>query len=55
VPYKQSSAYAAALKSAGKPYEFQTYKGEGHGFSKVEDNIDWLKRLEAFLTKYNPA
>ncbi|MEY2928366.1 MAG: hypothetical protein RL367_2843 [Pseudomonadota bacterium] len=55
VPYKQSSEYAAALKKAGKPYEFQTYKGEGHGFSKVEDNIDWLKRLEAFLIKYNPA
>jgi len=55
VLYKQSVLYAAALKKAGKSYEFYSYKDEGHGFSSSEHLQDWLNRLEAFLAKYNPA
>ncbi len=55
VPYKQSSLYAQALTKAGKPHEFHTYKGEGHGLSSKENWQDWLDRLEAFLAKHNPA
>jgi dipeptidyl aminopeptidase/acylaminoacyl peptidase len=55
VPYKQSSLYADALKRAGKDVEFRTYETEGHGFSDPANMQDWLDRLEAFLTKHNPA
>jgi dipeptidyl aminopeptidase/acylaminoacyl peptidase len=54
VPYKQSKVYADALKKAGKPYQFYTYQDEGHGFSDSKNMKDWLDRLDAFLTKYNP-
>ncbi len=55
VSYKQSKLYADALAKAGKPYEFITLKGEGHGFSSDANLQLWLDKLEAFLTKYNPA
>jgi dipeptidyl aminopeptidase/acylaminoacyl peptidase len=55
VPYKQTSLYVAALQKAGKTFEFHPYKDEIHGFSSAENLQDWLDRLEAFLTKYNPA
>jgi dipeptidyl aminopeptidase/acylaminoacyl peptidase len=31
------------------------YEDEGHGFEDPENAIDFLKRIEAFLKKYNPA
>ncbi len=55
VPYKQSKLYADALKAAGKPYEFVTLKGEGHGFSTKASMQTWLDKLDTFLGKYNPA
>ena len=55
VPYKQSKLYADALAKAGKSYEFITLKGEGHGFSSDANLQLWLDKLDAFLTKYNPA
>lgn len=55
VPFKQSSLYAAALEKAGKTHEFHVYNNEGHGFDNAADLKDWFDRLEAFLTKYNPA
>jgi dipeptidyl aminopeptidase/acylaminoacyl peptidase len=55
VPLKQSSLYASALAKAGKTHEFYAYAGEGHGFADPANFANWLERLEAFLTKYNPA
>lgn len=55
VPYKQSRLYAEALAKAGKPHEFITLKGEGHGFSSSASMQLWLDKLDAFLTKHNPA
>jgi dipeptidyl aminopeptidase/acylaminoacyl peptidase len=55
VLYKQSQLYDAALQKAGKPHEFYTFKGEGHGFSEAAHLKEWLERLDAFLAKYNPA
>jgi dipeptidyl aminopeptidase/acylaminoacyl peptidase len=55
VPFKQAKAFVDALQKAGKSFEFHSYEDEGHGFDKVADEQDWLDRLEAFLTKYNPA
>lgn len=55
VPISQSKKLADALTKAGRPPEFYVYKGEKHGFSKPEDQVDFLKHVEAFLTRYNPA
>ena len=55
VLYKQSTLYRDALVKAGKPHEFVSYPGEGHGFENQDNFSDWLSRLEAFLQANNPA
>jgi len=55
VPPVQATLYVDALKNAGKTYDYKSYPGEQHGPTKAETRIDWLTRLEAFLTKHNPA
>jgi dipeptidyl aminopeptidase/acylaminoacyl peptidase len=55
VPVKQSRQMVDALARVGAPVSSIFYKDEGHGFDKSADLEDWLKRLEGFLAKYNPA
>lgn len=55
VPYKQSAQYDAALTAAHKVHEFVTIPKEGHGFTTSANEQLWLDKLDAFLTKYNPA
>jgi dipeptidyl aminopeptidase/acylaminoacyl peptidase len=55
VPPSQSKKLHDALTKANKPHEFVLYKDEGHGFENPENAIDFLKRIEAFLKKHNPA
>ncbi|WP_152414721.1 S9 family peptidase [Blastomonas sp. AAP53] len=55
VPPKQAKIYVEALKAAGKPHEYVSYETEGHGFDDPNNLADWLKRLEAFLARHNPA
>jgi dipeptidyl aminopeptidase/acylaminoacyl peptidase len=55
VPVTQSKKMDEALRRAGIEHEFVLYPEEKHGFSKAEDSIDFLKRVEAFLAKHNPA
>lgn len=55
VPAKQSHAIVEALQKAGAPVTSVFYKDSAHGFDSSADLEDWLKRLEAFLAKYNPA
>lgn len=55
VPFKQSRLYADALKAAGKPYEFYPLKGEVHGFTTSANAQLWYDKLDAFLSRYNPA
>lgn len=55
VPIKQSRLFVEALKAAGKPVDFYTLAGEGHGFSTTANEQQWFDRLDAFLAKYNPA
>jgi dipeptidyl aminopeptidase/acylaminoacyl peptidase len=43
------------VETAGKPHVYVLYPDEDHGFSKVEDSVDFLNRVEAFLGRYNPA
>lgn len=55
VPVKQGRSMVEALEKAGGNVTSVFYKDAGHGFSKSEDFDDWLRRLEAFLTKNNPS
>lgn len=51
-PLAQAKAMRDALDTAHKPYEWLTKPGEGHGFYKEENNVDFLNHLQAFLEKY---
>ncbi|HKC16541.1 MAG TPA: alpha/beta fold hydrolase [Steroidobacteraceae bacterium] len=55
VPIEQSDSMAAALKRAGKPYEYLIMKGEDHYLSREDTRIAMLKAAVAFVQKYNPA
>ncbi|MES2054681.1 MAG: S9 family peptidase [Pseudomonadota bacterium] len=55
VPAKQSHQMIAALKKRGVAADAAFYPTAKHGLQKREDIIDFLKRLEAFLAKHNPA
>lgn len=55
VPFAQSRKLHEALLHAGIAHDFVAYPDEGHGFAKVEDSVDFLKRVERFLERHNPA
>lgn len=55
VPVAQTIAYDKALTRAGKAHETYIYPQAGHGFSRAADDASYLERLEAFLSKHNPA
>jgi len=52
---KQSHAMVDALTKSGANVASMFYKDSSHDFGSSADMEDWLKRLEAFLAKYNPA
>lgn len=55
VPFAQSRNMHEALRRAKIDHEFVVYPGEGHGFGKAENSIDFLRRVEAFLARHNPS
>ena len=55
VPVSQSRAMVEALTEAKANVTSAYYPDAVHGFTKAEDQADWFHRLEAFLTRYNPA
>jgi dipeptidyl aminopeptidase/acylaminoacyl peptidase len=55
VPPKQSHKMVEALQKAGANVTPAFYKDSEHDFGSSKDLEDWLKRLEAFLAKNNPA
>ncbi len=55
VPISQSQRMEKALKAAGKPVEFITYKGQTHWENIGSLRIEMMNTALAFLTKYNPA
>ncbi len=48
-PFKGAEEFVDALKAAGKDFDYQWYKKEGHGNRKLENRIDEWQRIEAFL------
>ncbi len=55
VPPVQSKLMAQKLKSAGKDVTYIIQPEADHHFSRTEDRVEFLKALEAFLAKHNPA
>lgn len=55
VPYDQSLRMDAALRKAGKAVETVIQPEGDHGLSREADRVGFLRALEAFLAKHNPA
>ncbi|MDG6347550.1 prolyl oligopeptidase family serine peptidase [Luteimonas sp. 8-5] len=51
-PYKQAVAMKKALERAGNAPQWLSVPGEGHGFYKDENNVEFYTRLEAFLAAH---
>jgi dipeptidyl aminopeptidase/acylaminoacyl peptidase len=54
-PKSEAQQVADAVKKRGGVVEFKIYENEGHGFARVENQIDAYKRVGDFLKKYVPA
>jgi dipeptidyl aminopeptidase/acylaminoacyl peptidase len=52
VPVAHGTALKNAVERAGGQIEMVVYNGEGHGFNKHENVVDFYKRLEAFFAKH---
>jgi len=52
VPIENGERMRDALKKAGKEFEWVMYVDEGHGFSKPSNELDYWRRVEAFLAKH---
>jgi len=52
VPLAHGKRMRDALTAAGRPPEWVTYAGEGHGFYKPENRLDFAHRMEAFLARH---
>ncbi len=55
VPVSQSRLMAKRLKEAGKNVIYIEQPQGDHHFTREADRLQFLKELEAFLAKYNPA
>jgi dipeptidyl aminopeptidase/acylaminoacyl peptidase len=55
VPLVHGTRMRDALAAAGRPPEWVVYDGEGHGWNKLETQLDFAKRLEDFLAKHLAA
>lgn len=55
VPIVQSRVMAQKLKSAGKDVTYIVQPQGDHHFSRQQDRLEFLKAMEAFLAKHNPA
>jgi len=51
VPLDHAMKLRSALQRAGKTPEWVVYEGEGHGWMKVDNRLDFWGRVEAFLAK----
>ncbi len=52
VPKEQAEKVVDALKAQGTVVDSHFYAGEGHGFSKRENQIDSIERMVAWFDKY---
>src|SRR3954466_217074 len=55
VPVSQSRNLIRAMTRAGMQPESVFYPQEAHGFTKPQDSVDFLQRVEAFLAAHTPV
>ncbi len=53
-PKSETEQVVAAIKKRGGTVDYKIYENEGHGFSKVENQIDAYKRVAEFLKAHVP-
>jgi dipeptidyl aminopeptidase/acylaminoacyl peptidase len=53
-PHTEAEQVAAAIKKRNGVVELKVYENEGHGFAKIENQIDAITRIADFLKKYVP-
>jgi dipeptidyl aminopeptidase/acylaminoacyl peptidase len=53
-PKEESQQVVDAVKKRGGVVEYKVYENEGHGFAKVENQIDAYKRVADFLKAHVP-
>jgi len=51
VPLAHGKRMRDALRQAGNDPVWITYPGEGHGFSVLQNRLDYAERMAAFLAK----
>jgi acetyl esterase/lipase len=54
VPLVHGTRLRDALRSAGKEPEWVVYPDEGHGWFKLDNRLDFARRMEAFLAQHLP-
>lgn len=52
VPPEQSEAIVRQLRANRVPHLYKLYEGEGHGFRKKENIIDFYETIDQFLKQY---
>ncbi len=55
VPLVHGERMRDALRSNGVEVEWVAYAGEGHGWIRRENDIDWANRMAGVLAKHMPA
>ena len=53
-PRTEAEQVASAVKKHGGVVDLKVYENEGHGFAKLENQIDAITRIADFLKKYDP-
>ncbi|HYY68189.1 MAG TPA: S9 family peptidase [Terriglobales bacterium] len=53
-PKEESEQVGEAIKKHGGVVELKIYENEGHGFARIENQIDAYKRVAEFLKKHVP-
>ena len=52
VPLEHGTRMRAALQAAGRDPQWVVYDGEGHGWQRRENRVDFARRLERFLADH---
>jgi len=55
VPLAHGQRLRAALQQAGREPDWVVYPGEGHGWRLEKNQIDFARRVDAFLAKHLPV
>ena len=53
-PKEEAQQVVDAVKKRGGVAEYKVYENEGHGFARVENQIDAYKRVSEFLKAHVP-